>query len=208
MKSRASVTVMVTWVCVKESSNIQSGWREGKVNLRETENTQSCNICNTHTLPIQAVLHLKVQIKCLLITGTGETWWREAARCGWRCPCSEARGRLRGRAWRRSTGSFPSTGTEAQLWQNNVRTEGSGDSRRVQFFSNVICFDGSHNDEKLKSKMVWVTACLISEANSCFVQLIFVVSRFSFVFVVITCPPTCLILYVSGHGVECISLPI
>lgn len=48
MKSRASVTVMVTWVCVKESSNIQSGWREGKVNLRETENTQSCNICNTH----------------------------------------------------------------------------------------------------------------------------------------------------------------
>lgn len=37
MKSRASVTVMVTWVCVKESSNIQSGWREGKVNLRETD---------------------------------------------------------------------------------------------------------------------------------------------------------------------------
>lgn len=34
MKSRASVTVMVTWVCVKESSNIQSGWREVKVNLR------------------------------------------------------------------------------------------------------------------------------------------------------------------------------
>lgn len=35
MNSRASVTVMVTWVCVKESSNIQSGWREGKVNLRK-----------------------------------------------------------------------------------------------------------------------------------------------------------------------------
>lgn len=27
---------------MKESSNIQSGWREGKVNLRETENTKSC----------------------------------------------------------------------------------------------------------------------------------------------------------------------
>lgn len=44
MKSRASVTVMVTWVCVKESSNIQSGWREGKVNLRKTENTKSPHI--------------------------------------------------------------------------------------------------------------------------------------------------------------------
>lgn len=40
MKSRASVTVMVTWVCVKDSSNIQSGWREGKVNLRETESSK------------------------------------------------------------------------------------------------------------------------------------------------------------------------
>lgn len=44
MKSRASVTVMVTWVCVKESSNIQSGWKEGKVNLRETDNTKSYHI--------------------------------------------------------------------------------------------------------------------------------------------------------------------
>lgn len=41
MKSRASVTVMVTWVCVKDSSNIQSGWREGKVNLGDTEKTKS-----------------------------------------------------------------------------------------------------------------------------------------------------------------------
>lgn len=32
-KSRASVTVMVTCVCMKDSSNIQSGCREGKVNL-------------------------------------------------------------------------------------------------------------------------------------------------------------------------------
>lgn len=40
MKSRASVTVMVTWVCVKDSSNIQSGWREGKVNLRETDSSK------------------------------------------------------------------------------------------------------------------------------------------------------------------------
>lgn len=32
---------MVTWVCVKESSSIQSGCREGKVNLRkETESTK------------------------------------------------------------------------------------------------------------------------------------------------------------------------
>lgn len=31
------MTVMVTWVCVKESSNIQSGWREGKVNLGSTD---------------------------------------------------------------------------------------------------------------------------------------------------------------------------
>lgn len=39
MKSRASVTVMVTCVCVKESSNIQSGWRDGKVNLGSTDGT-------------------------------------------------------------------------------------------------------------------------------------------------------------------------
>lgn len=39
MNSRASVTVMVTWVCVKESSNIQSGWREVKLNLRGEKNT-------------------------------------------------------------------------------------------------------------------------------------------------------------------------
>lgn len=40
MKSRASVTVMVTCVWTKESSNIQSGWKEGKVNLREAVNTK------------------------------------------------------------------------------------------------------------------------------------------------------------------------
>lgn len=44
MKSRASVTVMVTWVCVKESSNIQSGWREGKVNLRSTDSPMLVHI--------------------------------------------------------------------------------------------------------------------------------------------------------------------
>lgn len=41
MNSRASVTVMVTWVCVKESSNIQSGWREGKVNLWKASSYKS-----------------------------------------------------------------------------------------------------------------------------------------------------------------------
>lgn len=36
---------MVTWVCVKESSNIQSGWREGKVNLQKTgENKHQCAV--------------------------------------------------------------------------------------------------------------------------------------------------------------------
>lgn len=70
-----------------------------------------------------AVLHLRGSKKCLLFTGTGETWWREAARCGWQCPCSGARGRPRGPAWRRSIGSCPSTGTEAQLKQNKVKTE-------------------------------------------------------------------------------------
>lgn len=31
---------MVTWVCAKESSSIQSGWREGKVNLGGTPKTR------------------------------------------------------------------------------------------------------------------------------------------------------------------------
>lgn len=34
INSKASVTVIVTWVCVKDSSSIQSGWREVKLNLR------------------------------------------------------------------------------------------------------------------------------------------------------------------------------
>ena len=33
MKSKARVTVVVTWVCVKDSSSIQSGWRDGNMNL-------------------------------------------------------------------------------------------------------------------------------------------------------------------------------
>lgn len=139
-------------------------WTWGR---RKTHNHVT-SVTHTHTLPIQAVLHLKVQIKCPLITGTGETWWREAARCGWRCPCSEARGRLRGRAWRRSTGSCPSTGTEAQLWQNNMRTKGSGDSRRVQFFFNVICFDRSHNDEN--SNLRWSESQLVWSARQILVS--------------------------------------
>ena len=35
MKSRARVTVVVTWVCVKDSSSIHSGWSDGNMNLVE-----------------------------------------------------------------------------------------------------------------------------------------------------------------------------
>lgn len=65
MKSRASVTVMVTWVWTKESSNIQSGWREGKVNLREAVNTKVMShlcvftVAKTETL-LSRVLRLAV----------------------------------------------------------------------------------------------------------------------------------------------------
>lgn len=51
MRSRASVTVMVTWVCVKESSNIQSGWRDGKVNLGQTD--------SLHLFPISVLAHFQ-----------------------------------------------------------------------------------------------------------------------------------------------------
>lgn len=59
MKSRASVTVMVTWVCVKESSNIQSGWREGKVNLYESKKkTEKCH----STTQLSTLLRLLIKI--------------------------------------------------------------------------------------------------------------------------------------------------
>lgn len=50
-----------------------------------------------------------------LCTGIDETWWKKSAHCGWQSPCSGAHGRLRVRGGRRSIGSFPNTGTEAQL---------------------------------------------------------------------------------------------
>lgn len=66
MKSRASVTVMVTWVCVNESSNIQSGWREGNVNLRETESVPSVHNANTNTL-LRVLLRLMMSGEILAV---------------------------------------------------------------------------------------------------------------------------------------------
>ena len=40
MKSRARVTVVVTWVCVKDSSSIQSGWSDGNMNLGGARKTE------------------------------------------------------------------------------------------------------------------------------------------------------------------------
>lgn len=87
---------------------------------------------HTASSPITSVLWLQTQTLLFVMserfrnirrhfTGTSGTWRREAARCGWRCPCNEVRGRLRGPVWRRSTRSCPSTGTGAQLWQKKER---------------------------------------------------------------------------------------